>query len=166
MNFNQSSRSASSADGWLEDLGLRPELQLVTDRSLNLFGALFLTISCLHAKHLILASLLGGFLASILFTLLLENLVFRALFWRHSGDLHGLNLSIDCPGSFLELLQITGELIAIIRRHCEAQCNDQIIDTTLQTQNLLDNFSVGALEAVELGLFWALELVFDKLLQE
>ena len=132
MNFNQSSRSASSADGWLEDLGLRPELQLVADRGLDLFGALLLTVSCLHAEHLILASLLGCLLASILFTLLLQNLVFSSLFWRHSGDLHGLNLSIDCLGSLLELLQITGELIAIIRRHCEAQCNDQIIDTSLQ----------------------------------
>jgi len=88
-----------------------------------------------------------------------------ALFRRHASHPHGLDESLDGVGTLLQKLEISSELIAIIRSHRESQSDDQVVDATLEGQDFLNHFCVGSLKAVEFGFFWALELVFYKFLE-
>ena len=89
-----------------------------------------------------------------------------AVLWRHSGDLHGLEHSLDDLAALLEDANIAIKLITIVGRDGEAHRHDQVVNAALEREDFLGDSRVGALEAVEFGLFRALDLVVDQFGEE
>ena len=114
LRLNTIPRSASAAYGWLEDHGLRSEVELVGLRSDYLFCTFFPTISILEASLFLNPSHLGLSLGLILSLLLFKELVLATIFRAHSGYLHRFYGSVNYFIALLEQSDVTGEFISVV----------------------------------------------------
>ena len=166
LRLNTIPRSASAAHGWLEDNGLRPEVQLVSLRSDYLFGAFLPAVGVLQASLFVKPCLLGSFLRLVLSLLLFKELVLGAIFGSHAGHLHRFNGALDHLIALLEHSDITAKFIAVVLSGREAKCHNEVIDAALEGENLSSDLGVGALEAVEFSLLGTLHLVLHDLQEQ